>query len=784
MNEDRRKRVTNFKGFIQGIINNYTEQPACGLIHGFQKDAIQNGWGHRLSKGSNWKMIFKYVENEKGKFFIVEDCGDTGLIGKNYTNDEISELQTKGLLDPDEKLARFSSLYNSGGNTTSAGLFGQGKIMYQAVSEDYLEYFDSYTSEEKYVANYVDLDDTNNVAFEGEDAVNYIYNKTALNKKETTGTRIIIVNPIDELIKALRNGELVDDINETWWRIIVKYNVTIELYDGDNLLYTAKVPDVYNKYYNDSEHSYIWKNQSLDQEYRIKKIGFIYTEDENELLIDSYDTNIINNNLGNIAYYRNDMKIGNVLDIDSLNLDPKLKNKISGFLEIDVDWEDKLKLNESQTHYGVKSKNKKDYQKMKTAVNSYLDEFLIMKGLKKKNNRVDPNKDLKELANDLTDFLKDCDLDLDLSASMTNGKIKPLNIECNKHYPNDGIRTVEYGQELNIEYTINKTVNDFNYTVDIIFSDEDGKNKTYSTENISFNSNEYKSEKITIPYDAFFGSNRNLVKILVQSTTNANTKASCTFPVFVGKDETNDSEDIIFKLNDIVLPNPETRRINYNEKIEKIELKIINNLNKKYVVGISGFIQDVNDRNITIDAIYRNTNIELESNSENIITVNDVVFGDKFLNKKGPMRIKFKLSQIDGLDLEKGAELKEVFITILYEDDQPDNTANLFDIHTDNLEDTKIKSKLEHNGDIYNLTFNTSYIMYKYISEDKNDPFYKEYYLGEMLKTLITIKFQNGDYSFINEDDDTIKKVSAEEITSRVKKFVDSYLSQYFEMRG
>ena len=82
------------------------------------------------------------------------------------------------------------------------------------------------------------------------------------------------------------------------------------------------------------------------------------------------------------------------------------------------------------------------------------------------------------------------------------------------------------------------------------------------------------------------------------------------------------------------------------------------------------------------------------------------------------------------------------------------------------------------------MIFNTEYIMYKFVPKDKNDPFYKEYYLGEMLKTLITIKFQNGDYSFIGCDDESIKALSADEITSRVKNFVDSYLSQYFEMRG
>ena len=53
-----------------------------------------------------------------------------------------------------------------------------------------------------------------------------------------------------------------------------------------------------------------------------------------------------------------------------------------------------------------------------------------------------------------------------------------------------------------------------------------------------------------------------------------------------------------------------------------------------------------------------------------------------------------------------------------------------------------------------------------------------------MLKTLVMIKFQNGDYSFIGCDDESIKALSADEIASRFNFFVDSYMSQYFEMRG
>ena len=57
----------------------------------------------------------------------------------------------------------------------------------------------------------------------------------------------------------------------------------------------------------------------------------MYTEEDNELEMINTTTGESLNYLGNIAYYRNDMKIGNVLELDSLGLDLKLRIEISGF---------------------------------------------------------------------------------------------------------------------------------------------------------------------------------------------------------------------------------------------------------------------------------------------------------------------------------------------------------------------------------------------------------------------------------------------------------------------
>jgi len=43
------------------------------------------------------------------------------------------------------------------------------------------------------------------------------------------GTRIIIVDPIDEVIQDMKNGNILRYIGETWWEIILKREASIIL---------------------------------------------------------------------------------------------------------------------------------------------------------------------------------------------------------------------------------------------------------------------------------------------------------------------------------------------------------------------------------------------------------------------------------------------------------------------------------------------------------------------------------------------------------------------------
>lgn len=211
----------NYQKNVDWILDVYTDA-GISFPNGFQKDAIQNAVGARkTNKWENWRCDISFKENKHGKYVIVEDSGTAGLTGKNIPAEEINTLMEQGReLPPEERLSRFTSMFNSGGNTTGGGLFGAGKSVYSVASQTYTYYYDSLREDGLYVANVNKSGQVNSVAYEGDEAKKYIFENTGFSEKKTVGTRIIIESPKDELVDSINNGEIIPFIQESWWIII------------------------------------------------------------------------------------------------------------------------------------------------------------------------------------------------------------------------------------------------------------------------------------------------------------------------------------------------------------------------------------------------------------------------------------------------------------------------------------------------------------------------------------------------------------------------------------
>lgn len=304
----------NYKNNVEWILGAYTDA-GITFPNGFQKDAIQNAVGARkTNKWKNWRCDISLVKNEKGQYIIVEDSGTVGLTGKIIPISEIDKLMAQGsVLGPDERLSRFTSMFNSGGNTTGGGLFGAGKSVYSVASQSYTYYYDSLREDGVYVANVNRCGQVLPDSLTNEDAKKFIRDKTGLSEKKSTGTRIIIEKPREDLIDSIQNETIIPFIQESWWRIIER------LKDGAAISVNGKEVLVPKEMKNDATHHCELQNaETYADGYRVKHFG-LYVFDNG------------NNRWSGISYYRKGMKIG---DIDLKDIPKKLTANFGDMLKL------------------------------------------------------------------------------------------------------------------------------------------------------------------------------------------------------------------------------------------------------------------------------------------------------------------------------------------------------------------------------------------------------------------------------------------------------------------
>jgi hypothetical protein len=259
----------NYKNNVDWILGAYTDAGVT-FPNGFQKDAIQNAVGARkTNKWKNWSCDISLVENEHGSFVIVEDSGTVGLTGNNTSAETINQMMANGeVLPPSERLSRFTSMFNSGGNTTGGGLFGAGKSVYSVASQTYTYYFDSLRDDGLYVANINKCGQVMSVALEGNSAKKYIFDNTGLTEKKTTGTRVIIEKPNEELANSIRDNSIVPYIQESWWIIIKRL-------DDNSSISVNGVPVVVPDGIKDGSHVFELQNpETYVDGYKVKHFGF------------------------------------------------------------------------------------------------------------------------------------------------------------------------------------------------------------------------------------------------------------------------------------------------------------------------------------------------------------------------------------------------------------------------------------------------------------------------------------------------------------------------------
>jgi len=202
---------------IEQIVREYNSEPAKGLAHGVQKDAIQNGSGARAIEKekdaySAWCFYFELMSIWGSDALSFWDEGTLGLTGDLLTADQIAERISSGTLTAEQRLGRFLARLVSGGNL-GPGIFGRGKLIFHGASKTTSILVDSRRSDD---GMYVALDrrviDNRlmqpNIPYYGEKAEKFIIEQSGgvLEPLKKAGTRITILDVESEVVRAFKSS--------------------------------------------------------------------------------------------------------------------------------------------------------------------------------------------------------------------------------------------------------------------------------------------------------------------------------------------------------------------------------------------------------------------------------------------------------------------------------------------------------------------------------------------------------------------------------------------------
>lgn len=658
----------NYRKQVDWVFGAY-ENAGVTLPEGFQKDAIQNAAGARKhDKWDNWCCDIYLINNEHGSFLVVEDSGTVGLTGKNLSMEEIKAYSDREEnLDPEERLARFSSMNNSGGNKTGGGLYGVGKTVYSVSSTKYCYYFDSLREDGKYVANENNAGQIYMYAFEEQKAKDFIFEKTGLLEKKTPGTRVIIADPKQEIVDSINSGDMLKYIQESWWLIIRRLGANSSISLNHKPVHVPK--DIFP-----NDHFYDLPSPELYQPgYRVKNLGIYLFENGD-------------NRWNGISYYRKGMKIGRV-DID--DIPEKARGKFWGYVEVDELWEEELAKIEDTVHFGVKKHKKltNTYQFLKIFCAKKFRELLIewgyIKDIEHQNKKL--KEELERIAEDLQDIFDEMGFeDLGKGPKKADFDVRWNHIK----YPVDGTERVSTGDKIDFSIRINSsyaTKKKFEYSLVVI--DPSTKELISKIDEGVLATN--PGSTVERPYSFIvdsdtahrYSENRIVLKVKV---VGGNREKIKELPFFYDIEKPKNARPrIILTLHSCDFPVSESLRVNFGESLKNVSYRIDNQQNAMLYYQLNVSIHNAEDKTFPKIVDIASVTGEVAAFEESIISIPDISFEETTYSEyltQGRLQLRARLSvaKSNGI-FEKGDKITKYTYDIFLNEDEKHGKRNSFE---------------------------------------------------------------------------------------------------------
>ena len=337
-----RQRPINFIARCDSFIRWYPERIIDSydlrLAYALQKEAIQNSVDARAKKSAPVEVEFRVFENEKGEFLTITDKNTTGLTG------EVKKTKDYKKLDKDDNWARFESFGFTDKDPNAIGSQGEGKIAFLASSKGYMMFYDTLRGDGIYRLGATEATERGCPIFpDGEEEWEDDFGQEKLKEHcgvaplKEVGTRIIICKPKKEVLEAIKNGEFVRAIQETWFRCLEKKQLRISLVFSGRTEEIG-VPDICSLFEEKEKSHRSWvygedfEKPDLPRNHgKIKRFHAVYCQ----------DTPVPEEWRG-IAIIHNGMKICSVPDFMKW-APPEIQEKIMGYVEFDSDVDGELR---------------------------------------------------------------------------------------------------------------------------------------------------------------------------------------------------------------------------------------------------------------------------------------------------------------------------------------------------------------------------------------------------------------------------------------------------------
>jgi hypothetical protein len=568
---------TNWSNFLEQIKRDYNTSSAMGVAHGLQKDAIQNGWGARVSD-HNWSFEFVLKRMPDGTLLLsMTDYGTCGLIGsicyfdehKTSPDEEISKI-------PDnERLARFESMFYSGG--AGPGLFGRGKLLFNVASRQRLILYDSHTISDEYRLNRRQIKASKYQQYKyvllGDAARTKISEWTngTLQPLTRPGTRIIIIDPVQEVVDAIHDGTFLKAIEETWWEIIQKFDAKITVTDEDCKTYIAQVPKEFSSLPKESKNGWrVYYKQNVEV-----KIGEdVYKIKHSHLLL-APPSHVLRSELQGVNVHRRGMKIG----LLPLEVPDEIKDRFFGYIQLNQDFEDLIAEAEITTHYGFASMRKPPIKDLRNTVRADFDIFMQQLGfgpnLREANEKA--KRILDKAKTDLDNILRDMGIP-GFGAGRPSRSDVSISVE-NLVFPGDS-NCVKMGSVISgFKYKItNRTGSSKKIFLEVITHESDiGVIETLLPNKETRVKDTYETDKLTLSVkEGLYPSGKKVG--CTASVTDEQKEKLCetTFYIFVelAPEPIEELASIVFRSAD--WPREKSRRVDFDQSIRNLTYEIEN----------------------------------------------------------------------------------------------------------------------------------------------------------------------------------------------------------------